>query len=447
MNDRTPGLTRRGFLAAALGAATVPLLAGCSAGPVAAGLFGSSLSEETLVFWNLFAGGDGARLQIMLDKYVAEHGPNSLQATTFAWGNPYYTKVTLATVGNKPPDVAVAHLTRAKPLAAGGLLETITDADLSSVGLSASDFAKRPWDTQVTDGKNIAIPFDTHPFVMFFNTDVCEKAGLIESGGKLKTIKGVDEFEAALAAISAVTGGVAITSANVGGETATPWRLFWSLYNQHADATPFLSDNGAKLTVNKDVFLSLMDRIQTWVKNGWLNKGLDYATSESYMFTGKAGLYLQGEWEITTAQSIKDLRFGMVQIPTIFDKPANLADSHAFILPRMERTPEQRLRAMTFIKSMLDQSMTWAEGGHIPAYLPIAESSAYKALEPQADYASAADAAVYDDPAWYGGSGSTFEGIVGAQLGLVQQLSQSPQQALTAITDQLGVYLNTPSPL
>ncbi len=78
---------------------------------------------------------------------------------------------------------------------------------------------------------------------------------------------------------------------------------------------------------------------------------------------------------------------------------------------------------MGFIKSMLDQSLTWAMGGHVPAYLPALDSAAYKELEPQADYASAAKVAVYDDPAWYRGSGSTFENTVGAQIGLVQQVS------------------------
>lgn len=445
MPDTSLRLTRRGFLAAALGAAAVPLLAGCSS-PVSAGLFGSSLKPETLVFWNLFGGGDGVRLQEMLDVYRSQNGPDSLQATTFAWGNPYYTKVTLATVGNKPPDVAVSHLTRAKPLWQGGLIDPITEEDLAGVGLSAADFSERPWNAQITDGQNIAIPIDTHPLVMFFNQTVCEKAGLI-SGGKLQKLDGIDTFEQALAAIHDVTGGEAITIANVGGETATPWRVFWTLYNQHEGATPFLSDNGAKLTVNEDIFLSVMDRIQTWVKNGWTNKGLDYATAQSYMFTEKAGLYLQGEWEISTAQSVKGLKFGMVPVPTLFDKAASQADSHTLILPRKNRTPEQRQQAMLFIKSMLDQSMTWAQGGHVPSYLPTADSTEFRNLVPQSDYASAADSAVYDDPAWYGGSGSTFEGIVGAQLGLVQQLSISPKEALSAIKDQLAVYLNTPSPL
>ena len=62
-------------------------------------------------------------------------------------------------------------------------------------------------------------------------------------------------------------------------------------------------------------------------------------------------------------------------------------------------------------------------------------------------FAGLANYAVYDDPAWYGGSGSTFEGIVGAELGLVQQLVHTPAQARQSITSQLKVYLDTPSPL
>ncbi|MDN6556608.1 MAG: extracellular solute-binding protein [Acidipropionibacterium acidipropionici] len=421
-------------------------LAGCSS-PVGAGLFGSQLDPSTLIFWNLFAGGDGARMQAMEAGYGKTYGPGSLQATTFAWGNPYYTKVTLATVGNKPPDVTVSHLTRAKPLREGDIIEDITDADLASVGLSPSDFATKPWKAQVTGGRTVAIPLDTHPFVLFFNSEVCRKAGLLGADGDLKELQGLEDFEAALKAISAVTGGTAITVANVGGETATPWRLFWTLYNQRQGATPFISGDGTKLTVDEDLFVDTVTRIQSWVRKGWLNKGLDYATAQTYMFTGKAGMYLQGEWEISTAQSVKGLHFGMTRIPTVYDRPAAQADSHCFIIPRKKRTDKQRHQVMLFIKKMLEQSMTWAEGGHIPAYQPVARSTAYRDLSPQSNYSSAADVAVYDDPTWYGGSGSTFENIVGAQLGLAQQLSVTPQRALTVIKQQLRVYLDTESPL
>ena len=446
-SPRGGAFTRRSLLAAGAAAATVLPLAACSS-PIAAGLAGSALNPETLVFWNLFGGGDGARMQAMEAGYAKQHGgSSSLQATTFAWGNPYYSKLTLATVGNKPPDVAIAHLTRAKPLWDGDLLDPITSDDLASVGLSASDFNQKAWAAQKTSGNNIAIPLDTHPFVLFYNVDICQKAGLLDSDGNLKDLSGMDAFESALAAVSKVTGGNALNVANVVPETATPWRFFWTLYNQINGATPFISDGGAKLTVNEDAYNEVTSRTQKWVKQGWLNKALDYATAESLMFDGKVGFFMQGEWETSTAQSVKGLKFGMAPIPQLYDKPATQADSHTFILPRKDRTPEQRKQAMLFIKQMLEQSMTWAEGGHVPAYIPTFDSTAYKKLTPQSNYAAAAETAVFDDAAWYGGSGSTFEGTVGAQLALVQQGSSTPAQALSAIKSQLATYLNTPSPL
>lgn len=439
--------TRRSLLAAGAAAATVLPLAACSS-PLSAGLAGSALNPETLVFWNLFGGGDGVRMQTMEDGYAKQHGgSSSLQATTFAWGNPYYSKLTLATVGNKPPDVAIAHLTRAKPLWDGDLLDPITADDLAGVGLKASDFNQKAWAAQKTDGANIAIPLDTHPFVLFYNVDVCRKAGLLDSNDELKNLDGMDAFESALAAVSKVTGGTALNVANVVPETATPWRFFWTMYNQINGATPFISDGGAKLTVNEDAYNEVTNRTQKWVKQGWMNKALDYATAQSLMFDGKAGFFMQGEWEISTAQSIKGLKFGMAPIPTLYDKPATQADSHTFILPKKDRTPEQKKAAMLFIKQMLEQSLTWAEGGHVPAYMPTFDSTKYKELKPQSNYAAAAETAVFDDAAWYGGSGSTFEGTVGSQLALVQQGSSSPAQALSAIKSQLATYLNTPSPL
>ncbi|PZF13957.1 sugar ABC transporter substrate-binding protein [Curtobacterium sp. MCPF17_011] len=439
--------TRRSLLAAGAAAATVLPLAACSS-PLSAGLAGSALNPETLVFWNLFGGGDGVRMQAMEDGYAKQHGGSSaLQATTFAWGNPYYSKLTLATVGNKPPDVAIAHLTRAKPLWDGDLLDPITAEDLAGVGLKASDFNQKAWAAQKTDGANIAIPLDTHPFVLFYNVDVCQEAGLLDSNGELKSLDGMDAFESALAAVSKVTGGTALNVANVVPETATPWRFFWTMYNQINGATPFISDGGGKLTVNEDAYNEVTSRTQKWVKQGWMNKALDYATAQSLMFDGKAGFFMQGEWEISTAQSIKGLKFGMAPIPTLYDKPATQADSHTFILPKKDRSPAQKKAAMLFIKQMLEQSLTWAEGGHVPAYMPTFDSTQYKDLKPQSNYAAAAETAVFDDAAWYGGSGSTFEGTVGAQLALVQQGSSSPAQALSAIKSQLATYLNTPSPL
>ncbi|HET9127773.1 MAG TPA: extracellular solute-binding protein [Propionibacteriaceae bacterium] len=442
----TPRFGRRALLGGALGAAATTTLSACGS-PLAAGLAGGKLAPGTVQYWNLFGGGDGARMVGMEQVYQQNHGgPSSLQAATFAWGNPYYTKLSLATLGGSPPDVAVSHLTRATNLARGNLLSEITDADLASVGLSQSDFSAKPLAKAKTDGKLYAIPLDTHPFVLYYNSDVCQKAGLLDSDGLLKPIHGVQEFEAALTAAKKVTGAYGLSVATI-GDTATCWRWFTTLYHQQNGATPFLGNNGKELTFNEDLTIKTLEYMQSLTKRGLVPTTNDYAGAETMLFTGKVGFYLEGEWEITTAQSVKGFKFGMAPIPTLFDTPAAQGDSHSFVLPRQNWSESQRKLAMGFVKSMLDQSLAWAKGGHIPAYKPTLDSQEYKNLTPQKYYAGVADYVVYDAPAWYSGSGSTFENIIGAQIGLVEQGIATPKQGLDAAVGQLKTYVNTADPL
>lgn len=442
-------LTRRGLLRGGLGAAAGLGLAGGLSGcgsAFSAGVAGTELAPGTVTYWNLFSGGDGDRMQTMEDGYRKSARAAPLQAATFSWGNPYYTKVSLATLGGAPPDVAVSHLTREKNLAGAGLLSEISDDMLSLVGLSPDDFNTKAWTNQKVGGKTYAIPLDTHPFVLFYNVDVCRKAGLLESDGSLQPIKGVEQWEDALKAAKDVTGHTGASVATV-GDTATSWRWFQTLYSQREGATAWLGDDGQQLTYNEELVLDTLEYIRKLTKSGLMPATADYEGSQTLMFTGQAGFYMQGEWEISTAQAIEGLKFGMVPVPTLYDKRAEQADSHTIVLPKMDRTDDQTERAMGFIKSLLDQSMTWAEGGHVPAYLPTLNSAEYKKLTPQSNYASAADYAVYDAPAWYSGSGSNFENVVGAQIGLVQQGLATPKAALAAARSQLLTYAKTENPL
>ena len=86
--------------------------------------------------------------------------------------------------------------------------------------------------------------------------------------------------------------------------------------------------------------------MQSLTAGGLMPKAADYPGAQQFLFTGESGFYMQGEWEITTAQSIKGLDFGMVPVPTLYDKPATQADSHTFILPKMDRNDDQVQRAM-----------------------------------------------------------------------------------------------------
>jgi len=95
---------------------------------------------------------------------------------------------------------------------------------------------------------------------------------------------------------------------------------------------------------------------------------------------------------------------------------------------------------------MLDQSGTWAEGGHVPAWLPYRNSADYAKLTPQSNYASTADFAVYDPQAWYSGSGSDFETIVGGTVGAVIAGQLQPAAGIAQIRSKLQVLARTDPP-
>ena len=96
---------------------------------------------------------------------------------------------------------------------------------------------------------------------------------------------------------------------------------------------------------------------------------------------------------------------------------------------------------------MLDQSLTWAKGGHIPAWEPTRTSAAYAKLDPQSHYAVVADKIHYDPPAWYSGSGSDFEIFMGSTVSALITGQITASRALRQMHTNLDRYASTPSPV
>src|SRR3954452_2292552 len=178
------GLTRRSLL---VGAGAVGLAA--MAGVATAGSpFGGG--GRTIGFWHLFGGGDGARLTEMLAKLR----DLDVRPLILPWGNPYYTKLSLAAVGGRPPDVAVVHATRIAEFAPGDLLEPLPLDLLAKHGLSEDRFLPKLWKSGQWKGTQYALPLDTHPFVLYYDTKVAAKAGLLGADKRLKPITGADQM-------------------------------------------------------------------------------------------------------------------------------------------------------------------------------------------------------------------------------------------------------------
>ena len=427
------------------GGAAAGGLTGC-ADQVASGFTGSAPSSNVLTYWNLLGGGDGVRMKQMEAVYQKQNPAVDLEAVTLTWGNPYYTKLSLATLGAQPPDVAISHLTRVPTLAGADLLQPFEPEDLARHGMHPDKFVQRALDRATIGGKIYAIPLDTHPFVMFYNTELADKAGLLDSDGNLVSLDSEDGFIEALHKAKEATGGWGGAVATI-GDIATPWRFFFSLYGQLGGKLLMGSAPEEILEPEKAIRAAALMRRLT-VEEKVLPTTIDYGGAIALFANSRSAFFFQGEWEVSTFVTSK-LPFSMTKFPNLMGGTyAVQADSHSFVLPGKQPFERERLdRVLGFVRSMLDQSITWAEGGHIPTWLPVQEGAKYRSIKPQSNYADAAESAVYDPPAWYSGSGSNFEQVAGSALGGVLAGRTAPEAAIRQIQQGISALARTASPI
>jgi multiple sugar transport system substrate-binding protein len=420
-------MNRRQFLVsgAVLGAGLAA--AGCGTYDIGAGFTGSSggPGNSTLVYWNLLSGGDGSHMQEMEAGYTKAHPGVDLQSTILTWGNPYYTKLAMAIRSGSPPDVAIMHLSRISQFGPPGLLTPLSLDLLAAHGMRPQDFTPLAFAKAHVNGYQLAIPLDTHPFVQYYNTKLCKKAGLLDSSGQLPRITSAQAMLTVLRKLKQIGATPAVCDQN--DDPATPWRLFYTLYSQAGGKV--LADNGKRVVLDETLSTRVLSFIYQLATEGLLNGNTDAGGGVALFQAGDAGLYWEGEWNVDVFQTA-GLPFSMQPFPALFGRAAAQADSHTFIIPRQPSADPERLSlALTMIRSLLGQSLIWAEGGHIPAWLPVRDSAAYAKLKPQSNYESVANYAVYDPPAWYSGSGSDMENYAGAAIGNLMLGGMSPQAA------------------
>ncbi|MCF6521635.1 extracellular solute-binding protein [Streptomyces sp. JJ36] len=440
-----PPLTRRRALTGGLGALAAtgtlgPLTSGCSAP------YDTVASDATrLRFWHLFGGGDGVTMTAMLADFRAAHPGIALEDTVLKWGAPYYTKLGMAGAGGRAPELAVLHLARLAGFGPGTLLDPFDLGLLAELGVRASDFPPDIWRRGQVAGRQYAVPLDTHPVVLYYQTEICEQAGLLADDGTLKPLRSPEEFADALRAAKEVTGRPGLVTETLGPDCITPWRLFSTFYAQ--TGARVLSADGARLALDEEKALRVLEFMASLGEEGLWMRRADYVSSVGLFGNGDIGFHLNGEWEISTFTT-SGIPFSMTPVPTLFGTPAAQADCHAFVLPHQrDRGGPGDRAAHTLVAWLLKHSVDWAEGGHVPAYTPVLDDPAYLELEPQSAYRDVIDHVALDAPAWFTGSASRMWIELGAVFSGVLTGARSPRNAVAEAKKRLRTLLDTPNPL
>jgi multiple sugar transport system substrate-binding protein len=410
---------------------------------LAAVMFGTGAQAmETVVWWDFLGGGDGVRMKKLIEDFNAEHKDAiEIQATTLDWGVPFYSKVQTSAAVGEGPDMMTYHASRIPLAVSQESLTEITAEDMATMGLSADSFAPATWDAVQVDGKQYAVPFDTHPIVLYYNKDLLEKSGLIGADGLPTGLTGLDNFNAALAKLKADGNEWSIAQVTADGNFA--FRTVYSLLCQQDgqignDGDWFPGDSADKLATSIGV-------ISDWVKAGYNPPKTDYPSTVALFTSGKVPFMINGVWEVPTMDDLnkqgKLFNWGAIEIPALFNHTCTYSDSHSFAIPNnvdKPATPEKHAAVLEVIKWMEARSLFWATAGHIPANKAVTESAEYKAMQPQATYAPLTANGVFDPKSVLAGVASPLFDAAGNAITPAMNGELDPADAAAQMRDELN---------
>lgn len=439
------GMSRRGFLhgAAALGVAGGGLgavLSACGGGGT--GTSGSPGAASTarggtteLTYWNWFAGAGGAYMTKMVDAFNKDQKKVQVKATVYQLAD-YVTKLTSSTAVNKGPDAAALKVSNMPGFVSHDLLTPIDEGQLAKHGLHKSDFPAASWNASHLKGKLYGVPIDTEALVFYYNTKLCGAAGLLGSNQQLKPLVGKDAFISALQA-----GRAAGAEFAIGLDYTAAWGLWESFYAQLNGK--IVSSDGKKVQLDDGKGVQAAQLVQQLGAGDKLSplssKGSDVAT---LFAEGKAAFLIGFPAAFVDFVKTRKTPFDVTYFPKIFNRQVSTGDTSTLVIPRHRNESSDHVDAvLSFIAGAVKHSNYWAEGGHIPDYLPVRQTKEFKSLLPQNHYAKVADHVAYPptvsyldelstkvSPIWEG----VFTGHSTASAGYQQFKSQVEQLAKKA---------------
>jgi multiple sugar transport system substrate-binding protein len=385
----------------------------------------SSAAPLELTYWDFLGGGDGIRMKQIVDEFNKSQSDIHVTESTLTWGEPFYTKVHTAVVAGQTPDIMTYHLSHFPAGVSTKDLRPITTEELSAAGLKAEDFQASLIQRSLEISKKyggtdqlFGVPLDIHTLVLYYNKTALAKAGLIGSDGKPVGLDGLEAFTKMLTDAKTKTHLIPVSANIYSQDPASLWRIWYTFFKQQDG--DFVKDGQLSFDdVNKQGIKSLQI-MADWSKEGLIPKNTGYPSMVALFTAGRADFMINGNWEVPTLVDLQKqgklpFEYGIVAFPKLFGNQQTWADSHQLAIPNNSKTPatpEKVAGALKFAAYVVKQ-LTWAGGGHIPAYLPVQESDAYKQMSPNNEYSVQAAQDVAFEPTLpiFGVGGPTFAPI------------------------------------
>ncbi|MDQ0243607.1 raffinose/stachyose/melibiose transport system substrate-binding protein [Bacillus fengqiuensis] len=247
-----------------------------------------------------------------IEKFNASHKDIQIKAEFFE-DEAYKTKMKVALAGNKMPDLFTYWSGETfKTLVDAGAVGDITEY-LNQDASFKENMLPGGWDAYTFDGKTYGIPYSLNSVALWYNKEIFEKNGLTPPKTYDELLEVVDKLNAKN-----------ITPITVAGKDRWPVLHWYAYLAQRIGGTePFDKAKSGETNFAEESFVEAGEKLKELAieKKGFVNGflGLDYAAAGSIFTSGKAAMYLQGDWAIS--EFVKDEAFakkvGFVPFPVV----------------------------------------------------------------------------------------------------------------------------------
>jgi multiple sugar transport system substrate-binding protein len=210
---------------------------------------------------------------------------------------------------------------------------------MKKYSLKAEDFDKPIMDGLKADGKQIAIPYDSGPMVIFYNKDLFKAAGVPDP----KPGWTMDEFKAAAKKLTGAGHYGLVTSP--GDLGVTSWVLTQTGAQPVADGKLNLTDSKFEDGFKGYTDFVRTDKIAPQVPGG----NPDFETQQ--FTSGKAAMQLNGPWSLIDTKGKVKFNLGIATIPAGPDGSKTYTAGSGFGISRSCKTPDAAFQAIMSMTS------------------------------------------------------------------------------------------------
>jgi multiple sugar transport system substrate-binding protein len=280
-----------------------------------------------------------------------------------------------------PPDLVTMHTGVISDYAAEGLLEPI-EPYLAEGELLPSALTDASRSAVTIGGRLYGLPFDTHGGLFHINTKLFAEAGLMKDG-KPVLPRSPEEMLAHALQFKERTGKPYIIQSLVGDNAYAARNVYTYLLAQNAVLFP----TPKTIRLRTPEAERIVDFFRRITASGVSTRNQDTPAAIGSFMSGEGGIYPTGTWMIGQFEAEANTpgrplyrSYTVYPYPRLWGEDVSYVSGHAWVVPRRERTPEQRRAIARFFRFIAEHNFDWARTGHLPAFKAVVESPAFKAL-------------------------------------------------------------------